>query len=162
MMQPNHRPAPGENHCPMSAAFPRWLAVPRRNRAGFTLIELLVVIAIMGLLVGLLLPAVQQARESARRSQCTNNLKQIGLAFHNFEATRHYFPTAYTLLAAPDPAVSNRSVASYGPSALVVVLPFLEQAAVSSQILQTSNASFFNPANMPPPVGTNGAYSTPL
>jgi len=134
----------------------------RQPQTGFTLIELLVVIAIIGLLVALLLPAVQSARESARRTQCTNNLKQIGLAFLSFEATRHYFPTAYTALPTPDPAVSNKSVASYGPSAFVVVLPFLEQATVSGLILQTGNTSFFNPANLPAPVGTNTAYSTPL
>ncbi len=67
----------------------------RRNRSGFTLVELLVVIAIIGILVGLLLPAVQAAREAARRMQCSNNLKQLGLSAHNFESANRKFPSGF-------------------------------------------------------------------
>ena len=63
-----------------------------RMRRGFTLIELLVVIAIIAVLIALLLPAVQAAREAARRAQCVNNLKQIGLALHNYHSTNDTFP----------------------------------------------------------------------
>lgn len=89
------------------------LSPPRRRRGGFTLVELLVVIAIIALLMGLLMPAVQQAREAASRISCANNLKQIALAMHQYELNNERLPP--------------RCVGDHGASWAVVILPYIEQ-----------------------------------
>ena len=101
---------------------------PFPTPAGFTLIELLVVIAIIAILVALLLPAVQQAREAARRSSCKNNLKQLGLALHNYHDTHSCFPIGTTYWAGPQ---SVRDISSSGRiSWMVQILPYVEQSAL--------------------------------
>ncbi len=100
-------------------------------RRGFTLVELLVVIAIIGILIALLLPAVQAAREAARRSQCSNNLKQIGLAIHNYHDTYQSLPSGYILAPGPVPPVTG-SLASWGWGAFI--LPFVEQQPLHDRL----------------------------
>ncbi len=107
----------------------------RRN--GFTLVELLVVIAIIGILVGLLLPAVQAAREAARRMQCSNNLKQCGLALLNYES-------AYKVLPPSRIALSNPN---FEQSWQKMILPFIEQTSLFNQY--NHNVSWWNQVNTP-------------
>lgn len=100
-------------------------------RSGFTLVELLVVIAIIGILIALLLPAVQTAREAARRTQCTNNLKQIGLALQNYHSAKNVFPAGYVSKpgGAMGPANAETGDAGPGWACLFQVLPFIEETA---------------------------------
>lgn len=108
----------------------------QERRTAFTLVELLVVIAIIGLLVGLLLPAVQAAREAARRTQCTNNLKQIGLAINNYESSLKVFPSGY--ISSPEnPAMGPVGMfddAGPGWGWLALLLPFAEQQALAQRL----------------------------
>jgi prepilin-type N-terminal cleavage/methylation domain-containing protein len=117
--------------------FQRFSSTSRKR--GFTLVELLVVIAIIGILVGLLLPAVQAAREAARRMQCSNNLKQLGLACHNYESTFQRFPARQ----AGSGTIRSRDQ-RLRLSIFVSLLPFYEQTALSNQIQTAQNAPWAN------------------
>ena len=132
------------------------------KRSAFTLVELLVVIAIIGILVGLLLPAVQAAREAARRMQCSNNLKQMGLAIHNHESAFKNIPASeITIPAAAYPTTPSNP---YGQSAtfgtLFQILPYMEQANIYN--LFDRKRSYIDPINMPPNYGTanKAAFAT--
>ncbi len=116
------------------------------KRSGFTLVELLVVIAIIGILIALLLPAVQAAREAARRSQCTNNLKQLGIALHNYHDTFKQFPPAQVDRGW---AGTGGSYEQYTPnkrnknhSGTTLLLPFMEQQALYDQFDFTQAAGW--------------------
>jgi prepilin-type N-terminal cleavage/methylation domain-containing protein len=144
------------------------MAVPRKRRrtAAFTLVELLVVIAIIGVLVSLLLPAVQQAREVARRISCANRLRQIGLATLNYESTHKVFPPAYiTANAAANGSafgVSYGDEYRNGPSGFAwgaLLLPFIEQQALYEQF--NFNAPCWAPANAAPAQAKVTAFLCP-
>ena len=109
-----------------------------RSRRGFTLIELMVVIAIIGILIFLLLPAVQQAREAARRSQCKNNLKQLGLALHNYLEANRTFP--------PGVIAKTGNLRNAMHSGLTLLLPQIEQRNVSERY--NFDLSWRDPANV--------------
>jgi prepilin-type processing-associated H-X9-DG protein/prepilin-type N-terminal cleavage/methylation domain-containing protein len=113
----------------------RWL--PRGRPIGFTLIELLVVIAIIAVLIALLLPAVQAAREAARRAQCTNNMKQLGLAVANYESAGTSYPECYPQVAIWDPANSYPTAIDSGWgnwSIHALVMPYMEQNGVYNSL----------------------------
>lgn len=117
----------------------------KHRHSGFTLVELLVVIAIIGILIALLLPAVQAAREAARRSQCTNNLKQLGLALHNYADTAKKFPTlSGGTIGTPSAFNDGNNGQLCG---LVALLPFLEQGPLWDQI---SGTTTFGTTSFPP------------
>ena len=137
-------------------------------RSGFTLIELLVVIAVIGILTGLLLPAVQSAREAARRSQCTNNMKQIALAAENHESQKGFFPPGINVSpysVDPNPSYNNAPPFA-GPytGCLAYLLPYVEQGNVYQNLpltlinLNTTQGAWaysyppfdFNDSSVPP------------
>ena len=133
------------------------------RRRGFTLIELLVVIAIIAILIALLLPAVQQAREAARRSTCKNNLKQLGIALHNYHDTHSKFPPATGGTGNRDAsgAFGNRAMLS----GIIMMLPMMDQQPLWEQISTSVNQGgrpwANNAANFPHPTGELEALLCP-
>ena len=127
----------------------------RENRAGFTLVELLVVIAVMGILVSLLLPAVQQAREAARRMSCSNNLRQLGLALHNYHAAHGAFAAGYSSYPTSDGSgpsharidpVTWDGAPGWGWAAML--LPYLEEGNVGGFL--EPNVAIWAPQHLGP------------
>ncbi len=123
------------------------LSPARGLRRGFTLIELLVVIAIIAILIGLLLPAVQKVREAAARMQCSNNLKQLSLAVHNYHDTFLRLPPGGAEDQSPFGTDTVGNGASWGSSWMVYVLAGIEQNAIASKWQYSGNSGVFNTNN---------------
>ncbi len=143
------------------------MALQKLRSRGFTLVELLVVIAIIGILVALLLPAVQAAREAARRMSCSNNLKQLGLALHNYHDTYKTFPFG----EGAEPSAATRTANSLGgrwngPNWRVHLLPFIEQAPMYDQLSMSHTFDAcrpgFNNATAGGPNSVLSGYTVPV
>lgn len=134
------------------------------NRVGFTLVELLVVIAIIGILIALLLPAVQAAREAARRSQCVNNLKQLGLAVNNFHDVRKQFPAAQRqpIFMNPPGTTGNWPGNTQRWSYLTAILPFVEQQQLYDAFCNTEVKSLGGTVLAKGNPWTNTAWTLPV
>jgi prepilin-type N-terminal cleavage/methylation domain-containing protein/prepilin-type processing-associated H-X9-DG protein len=126
-------------------------SITHRRRLGFTLVELLVVIAIIGVLVGLLLPAVQAAREAARRTQCVNNLKNLGLALHNYHDSKKRFPPGFDL--------ANYFIPTWGWT--YYTLPQLEQAGMHDLLARGTNSKNRTLAEVFTDAAAKGGLSSP-
>lgn len=134
----------------------------KRSVRGFTLVELLVVIAIIGILVGLLLPAVQAAREAARRMQCSNNLKQLGLSLHNYHDTHKKLPAARISLGGCITADATHKADSLTKNGhgLVSILPFMEQGNLYNRFnLSGASGNYVRAGAAPLPPGLDAVAS---
>ncbi|HVJ85409.1 MAG TPA: DUF1559 domain-containing protein [Caulifigura sp.] len=139
-----------------------WRSRSRGRSRGFTLIELLVVIAIIAILIALLLPAVQQAREAARRTQCRNNLKQLGLALHNYHDVYRVFPIGHIWASQQsDLAAATFYGAGTGFSWGSAILPQIDQGPVYNQLDFSSNCCMQTPVT-PGEIRNQAAVRTPL
>lgn len=137
----------------------------KSRRRAFTLIELLVVIAIIAILIALLLPAVQQAREAARRTQCKNNLKQLGLALHNYHDTfTRFTPSSFELgMTYNWASIYGTTTGGYSNlSGMVMLLPFLDQATIYNQWNFQNAASWSNVYGTPGQIKGNPDVNYPL